>query len=322
MTWTRKQINYTIFQRIAMHFVKNGPLPKHVAFIMDGNRRFAEKQLLKKSDGHLHGFSKLSEALQWCRDFGIVEVTVFAFSIDNFQRSPEEVSFLMELAEEKLQELLDHKDELCSDGICIRVIGNLKMLPEKVQRLSAQIMLETKNCLREVLNICMAYASRDEIRYALEVIRSGVQDGILDQNDVSPKLISKCLYTRLSRPLDLFIRTSGEVRISDFLTWQAAENGAIHKFVDNYWPLFTFWDFILALLHYQVSLVGISSLLDFSILQPVSHQSTNRAIADRQKPHDQPSNDDHTSNPRITKFLNRLDSQYWHQLQVLASGDK
>ncbi|VDQ10392.1 unnamed protein product [Trichobilharzia regenti] len=145
MTWTRSEVNYGIFHRMCMRAIKHGPVPKHIAFIMDGNRRFADRRMMRKSEGHLHGFSKLSETLQWCHDVGIEEVSIFTFSIDNFNRSPEEVSFLMNLAEEKLNELLDNKDELKADDICIRVIGNLTLLPQKIQHLAAQLMLETRN---------------------------------------------------------------------------------------------------------------------------------------------------------------------------------
>ncbi|VDP20612.1 unnamed protein product [Schistosoma margrebowiei] len=219
MTWTRSEVQYGILQKLCLHAIKYGPIPKHVAFIMDGNRRFADSKMLKKSDGHLHGFTKLSETLQWCRDIGIEEVSIFTFSIDNFNRSHEEVSFLMNLAEEKLQELLDNKS---------------------------------------ILNICMAYNSRNDITNAMEIVRLGVKEGKIIPSDITQELLSKCLYTRLSKPLDLLIRTSGEIRLSDFLTWQALENDTIYKFINNYWPEFSWWDFLSSIIHYQMSYLQLS----------------------------------------------------------------
>ncbi|XP_018654417.1 putative dehydrodolichyl diphosphate synthase (dedol-pp synthase) [Schistosoma mansoni] len=277
MTWTRSEVQYGILQKICLHAIKYGPIPKHVAFIMDGNRRFADGKMLKKSDGHLHGFTKLSETLQWCRDIGIEEVSIFTFSIDNFNRSHEEVSFLMNLAEEKLQELLDNKDELKADDICIRVIGNLALLPAKVQSLAAQLMLVTRN----------------------------------HSNDITRELLSKCLYTRLSKPLDLLIRTSGEIRLSDFLTWQVSENDTIYKFINNYWPEFSWWDFLSSIIHYQMSYLQLSPLINFKRMNNHDNNGLvlNMVHSKEYEAHKQ----------RINSFLNYLDQTFWQNMNILAT---
>ncbi|CAH8606605.1 unnamed protein product [Heterobilharzia americana] len=318
MIWTRSEVQYGILQRMCIYAIKHGPIPKHIAFIMDGNRRFADEKMMRKSDGHLYGFSKLSEALQWCRDVGIEEVSIFTFSIDNFNRSPEEVSFLMNLAEEKLQELLDNKDDLKADDICIRVIGNLALLPVKIQQLAAQLMLETRNHSRSILNICMAYNSRHDITHAMETLRLGVKEGKIIPSDITPKLLSKCLYTRLSKPLDLIIRTSGEIRLSDFLTWQASENSAIYKFINSYWPEFTWWDFLLSILHYQLSCLQLMPLLTAKRTKLLlANDSNHEDDSDTVKVNSLQESD--AGDQRVNSFLNFLDKTFWQNMKMLAA---
>ncbi|MEE6526802.1 hypothetical protein FKM82_027672 [Ascaphus truei] len=120
-------------------------MPKHVAFIMDGNRRYAQKCHVERQEGHSQGFEKLAETLRWCLNLGICEVTVYAFSIENFKRSAEEVEGLMELARQKFSRLLEERDKLEKHGVCIRVLGDLTLLPLDIQKLIAQAVLETRN---------------------------------------------------------------------------------------------------------------------------------------------------------------------------------
>lgn len=127
---------------------------------MDGNRRFASKSRIDKKQGHSRGFDKLSETLQWCLDLGIQEVTVYAFSIENFKRSNAEVDALMSLARDKFEKLLEEKDKLHEKGIRIQVIGNLKLLPRDILSSMAEAMLLTKNNKSAVLNVAFAYTSR------------------------------------------------------------------------------------------------------------------------------------------------------------------
>lgn len=122
MSWI-KENNLNVFQRFCVNVIKEGPVPKHVGFIMDGNRRFARKLNVDRSEGHNEGFNKLAECLRWCLELGIKEVTVYAFSIENFKRSREEVDTLMGLAREKYKRLIEEKDKLMEHGVCIRVIG-------------------------------------------------------------------------------------------------------------------------------------------------------------------------------------------------------
>ncbi|KAF6776345.1 hypothetical protein AHF37_03949 [Paragonimus kellicotti] len=282
MSWTYPDFQYSVLQRLCMYLIKYGPIPEHIAIIMDGNRRFAATNNMKTSDGHLQGFSKLSETLRWCKDLGVKELTVFAFSVENFNRSSEEVSFLLQLAADKLSELLEKIEELCADGICVRIIGNLSTLPHVF-----------KTGGHSILNVCMAYSSQDELTESVEHIRAGVRDKLIYPSDISPELLSGCLYTRLSRPLDLLIRTSGEVRLSDFLLWQSASSGTVHKFVESFWPDLSFWNFLFVILHFQLAALHIS----------LSSTDSQRAL-------------------RIRRFLDRLDCEYWDAIEkrALLSG--
>ncbi|XP_043362026.1 dehydrodolichyl diphosphate synthase complex subunit DHDDS isoform X7 [Dermochelys coriacea] len=189
MSWI-KEGELTIIERFCANVIKAGPMPRHVAFIMDGNRRYAQKCHVKRQQGHSEGFDKLAQTLRWCLNLDIREVTVYAFSIENFKRSKEEVDGLMELARQKFSRLLEEQENLKKHGVRIRVLGDLPLLPLDIQELIAQAVLATRNY----------------------------------NNDVSESLLDKCLYTNNSPNPDLLIRTSGEVRLSDFLLWQKARD--------------------------------------------------------------------------------------------------
>jgi ditrans,polycis-polyprenyl diphosphate synthase len=162
----------------------------------------------------------MNNFLNRCLEVGIKEVTVYAFSIENFKRPQEEVDTLMELAREKFARLLQEKDKLNEKGVKIRVIGNLKMLPKDIQKSINQAMLMTKDNNQSILNVAFAYTSRDEITSALKTIIEGVEENDLRAEDLSDTLIDECLYTRKCSNVDLLLRTSGEMRFSDFLLWQ------------------------------------------------------------------------------------------------------
>ncbi|XP_062841682.1 dehydrodolichyl diphosphate synthase complex subunit DHDDS isoform X2 [Trichomycterus rosablanca] len=211
MSWIREG-ELSLLERLTANILKAGPMPKHVAFIMDGNRRFARKKHVERQEGHTQGFDKLAETLRWCLNLGIHEVTVYAFSIENFKRSKEEVDGLMELAEEKFARLL------------------------------------SEQCF---LNVCFAYTSRYEIANAVKEMAWGTEQGLIKSSDVSEALLSQCLYTSSSPDPDLLIRTSGEVRLSDFLLWQTSHSCIVFQSV--LWPEYTFWNLCEAVLQYQLN---------------------------------------------------------------------
>lgn len=256
MTWINEQ-KLSWYERAAIDVVKAGRVPKHVAFIMDGNRRYASKQKLQKTEGHSRGFSKLAETLKWCRDLGINEVTVYAFSIENFRRSQEEVDGLMQLAREKLKLLIDERDKINKHSVCVRFIGNLTLLPVDLQLQIAFITMTTRHNNAAFLNVAFSYTAREEMSRAVRDMAEGVQAGLLQAEDVCEQLLDQCLYTRHSPHPHLLVRTSGEVRLSDFLLWQTTHT-YIH-FTDVLWPDFTLWHLLVAVFRYQRSFQQIEA---------------------------------------------------------------
>lgn len=159
-----------------------------------------------------------------CLELNIKEVTVYAFSIENFKRSPDEVDTLMTLARDKFSRIAEEKDKLTEKGVKIRVIGNLQLLPKDLQKSIAEAMLLTENNDKSILNVAFAYTSRDEITHSIATITKGVEEGVLVEEDLHHTLIDKCLYTNKSSDVDLLVRTSGEMRFSDFLLWQVRKS--------------------------------------------------------------------------------------------------
>ncbi|XP_078736504.1 dehydrodolichyl diphosphate synthase complex subunit DHDDS isoform X1 [Lampetra fluviatilis] len=257
MSWIREDAP-NFFQKFCANILKAGPMPKHIAFIMDGNRRFARKQHVERQEGHTQGFDKLAQTLRWCLDMDVREVTVYAFSIENFKRSQEEVDGLMELARQKFARLLQEKEKLNRYGVRIRVPGDLTLLPQDIQELIAKAVTSTSHNDKCFLNVCFAYTSRHEITNAVREMAWGVEQGLLQPSDVTESLLDRCLYTSHSPDPDVLIRTSGEVRLSDFLLWQTAYSCLVFQSV--LWPEFTFWNLYQAILRYQVNYHAIQEV--------------------------------------------------------------
>lgn len=247
-SWVR-EITLNWIERVALNIIKAGPIPRHIAFIMDGNRRYATQAHLQLAEGHYKGFDKLSELLQWCQQLGVHEITVYAFSIENFKRNTSELETLMQLARDKFTRLLEEQDKLNERGICIRVIGNLALLPVDIQQKMVQAMLLTRHNTNAILNVAMSYTSRDEITDAVRTVVQGVADGELQQPAVTKDVLFRCMYSRHATEPDLLIRTSGELRLSDFLLWQVS--ATVILFTKRYWPGFTFWHFLYSIFYYQ-----------------------------------------------------------------------
>nr|CAH7733973.1 unnamed protein product [Callosobruchus chinensis] len=240
----------TGFQKFCVNVIKCGPIPKHIAIIMDGNRRYAVKNKMGKTEGHTKGFERLAECLLWCREIGVKEVTVYAFSIENFNRTKEEVDTLMSLAKEKFEKVFEEKDKIMMEGIKIRVIGNLSLVPEDIRTLLAKSVLLTKDNDKSILNIAFSYTSRDEIVHSMKTVIEGLDAKQIEPEDVDVDLLSHCMYSNQSPDPDILIRTSGEVRLSDFLLWQIAESTQI-CFTEVLWPDFSIWHLLACVFKYQ-----------------------------------------------------------------------
>jgi len=283
-------------------------MPRHVAFIMDGNRRYARKHALRTVlDGHSLGFETLAKTLEWCRDLDITEVTVYAFSIENFKRSDDEVSGLMELAREKFRKLLEEKDQIEKHGVRFRFFGNATLLPLDVQRLMAEIEILTMHNDKAFLNVCIAYTSQDELNRALTDVAAGVEKGLLEPDDVDERLIDSCLDSRHSPNPDLLIRTSGELRFSNFLLWQCSHSCVY--FDDVLWPEYSFRNLCFAILHYQRSINSINRVKAFHC--QLADQADENLNLNSQKMEE--------VRRRKEDFLRRLNDQKVDNLRSLSS---
>ncbi|CAK9295784.1 unnamed protein product [Gordionus sp. m RMFG-2023] len=256
MSWFNDNFNMTWSQNLIMRILKLGPIPRHIAFIMDGNRRYAKKIGITRNFGHLKGFETLSMILHCGLKLGFKEVTVYAFSIENLKRSKDEIDELMELAKEKFEKLLQEKSMLDKYRIRIRVWGNLSFADEKLLQLINYITCITKHNENATLNICFFYTSTDETVSAINALSNIAAKNIFDINNIKDDIIIKDhLFTKNSLDIDLLVRTSGETRISDFLTWQIGYSCLY--FVDILWPEFTIWQLFKAVLFYQFNYIAI-----------------------------------------------------------------
>jgi tritrans,polycis-undecaprenyl-diphosphate synthase [geranylgeranyl-diphosphate specific] len=241
-------VAYQTYEKRLLKEVLAGPVPNHVAIIMDGNRRFARELGLEPTDGHLKGRDKLEEMMDWCREVGVKIVTVFAFSTENLKRRSEEVNKLMDLFAENFRKAGD--DERAHEhGIRVRAIGQRSLLPKKVQDAIAYAEEKTKDYDNYLYNVAVAYGSREEILQAIRNIADDVKDGKLNSKEIDEKVFSNYLYTADVPDPDLVLRTSGEERISNFLLWRLAYSELY--FADIYWPGFRKVDFLRAIRSYQ-----------------------------------------------------------------------
>jgi len=224
------------------------PVPHHIAVIMDGNRRFAKELGLGSGEGHKEGRNKLEEMLQWGLETGIKVLTVYAFSSENFTRDDEELTELMKLFEENFYKVGDD-ERVHKHKIRIKALGMLTMLPAEVQKAINYAEEKTKNYDAYQLNLAVAYSGREEIIQAIREIAGQVKDGQMEVDEITQKTFSQFLYTADLPDPDLILRTSGEVRVSNFLLWQLAYLELY--FVDVYWPGFRKIDFLRAIRTYQ-----------------------------------------------------------------------
>ena len=228
--------------------IKQYTLPKHIAIIMDGNRRFAKELGLSWEAGHIFGKEKIEEVLDWCFDLGINVLTIYAFSTENFKRSEKEVKTLMLLLKQELDQAKEDS-RIHQNKVRIRILGHLESLPKDIQQSAQSIMDMTKTYKTYHLNIALAYGGREEIIQAIQHMASDIKKGKLKIKEISQKTVSSYLYTSGLPDPDLILRTSGEERISNFLLWQLAYSELY--FSDVYWPALQKRDFLQAIRTYQ-----------------------------------------------------------------------
>ena len=208
-------------------------LPKHIAIIMDGNRRWAKAKGLPVALGHKEGAKTLEKIVRYAKKVGIKYITVYAFSTENWKRTEEEVSALMNLMQSYLD---DYSKRADSENIKVNILGSRQGLSKKMTELIEKCMERTKGNTGITFNIALNYGGRDELVYAMKKIAEKVQNKEINIEDINEQLISDNLYTTAQPDPDLLIRTSGELRLSNFLPWQLAYTEFV--FVEKNWPDF------------------------------------------------------------------------------------
>ena len=221
-------------------------LPAHVAIIMDGNGRWAKKRLLNRVNGHEKGSDTVRAVVRACREIGISYLTLYAFSTENWQRPKAEVEALMTLLRNFLR---SEQKELVENNIRLRTIGQTDRLPAKVQQALHQTISATEDNTAMTLILALSYGSRAEIIRMVQELASQAQHGEIDSKSITAELIADHLYTRDIPDPDLLIRTSGEMRISNFLLWQIAYTEIF--VTPTLWPDFSRDELLEILIDYQ-----------------------------------------------------------------------
>lgn len=224
----------------------NGAVPQHVAIIMDGNGRWARGRSLPRPLGHHAGMEAVREVVAGCLDAGVEVLSLFAFSTENWQRPPSEIEALMGLLEEYIAR---ESEELREKGVRVRVLGDLERLSETGRRAVDQVMRTTEGGDALALNLCISYSSRAEITRAARLLAESVAQGRLRPDEIDEDALEARLYTAGHPDPDLLIRTSGEMRISNFLLWQLAY--AEFYVTPVLWPDFTREQLFEAILDFQ-----------------------------------------------------------------------
>ena len=209
-------------------------IPQHVAIIMDGNNRFAQKKLMQKGDGHREGKNNLDPIVEHCKEVGVRALTVFAFSSENWKRPQFEVDLLMRLLEETIHEQLPRMEQF---NIALRFIGDRSRLSKQLYDLMDYAEQKTANHNSMVLTIAISYGGMWDMAHAAKRIAQDVQSGKLEADQINVDLFDKYVSLNDQPAVDLLIRTGGDYRLSNFLLWQAAY--AELYFTDTLWPEFT-----------------------------------------------------------------------------------
>lgn len=221
-------------------------LPSHVAIIMDGNGRWAKKRLLHRIKGHEKGVEAVRATVRSCRELGIAHLTLYAFSTENWHRPKFEITALMTLLKTFLE---SEEKELMENNIRLNAIGQIERLPDDVQQTLHKIMTLTKNNSSMLLNLALSYGARDEIIKMVKEIAKKVKNDNIDPDSITSELVCEHLYTKEIPDPDLLIRTSGEMRLSNFLLWQIAYSEIY--ITDTLWPDFGKDEFVDILKDYQ-----------------------------------------------------------------------
>ena len=221
-------------------------MPRHIAIIMDGNRRWAKAQGKPASFGHKAGAKTLEKIVRYANKIGLEYITVYAFSTENWKRTEEEVKALMTLLQSYLD---DYSKRADTENIRVKILGDISALAPGMQKSIYNCMERTKDNTGVTFNIALNYGGRDELVKAIKNIAQEVKEGKIDIQDISEEMVSDNLYTKGEPDPDLLIRTSGELRLSNFLPWQLVYSEFL--FIEKNWPDFTEEDLDNAIVEYE-----------------------------------------------------------------------
>ena len=241
---------YSIYGKRLESEIQNGDIPNHLALILDGNRRWAKRHLSLPKEGHQKGADSVENLLDWCEELDIKIITLYALSAENLERNDEELHYLYDLIQKRLEKLLSdpriHRNKMRVKGI-----GRIELLPNSIIEILKKLDEATKNYDKHFLNIALAYGGQNELVDAIKKIGEKIKDGSLKIDEINKKEIESNLYTShlpQSSP-DMILRTSGEKRLSGFLMWQSAYSELV--FMDIFWPEFRKIDLMRAIRTFQ-----------------------------------------------------------------------
>ena len=241
---------YKLYSKKLEKEILNGSMPNHIALILDGNRRWAKRNLSFTKTGHFRGADAVENLLDWCEEFDIKIITLYALSAENLNRKDEELEYLFDLIKTRLEKLYNdpriHRNKMRVKGI-----GKIELLPDPIKDVLKRLDDATKNYDEHFLNLALAYGGQDELIDAVKKIGVKISEGSLKVDDIDKKEIESNLYTShlpQSSP-DMILRTSGERRLSGFLLWQSAYSELI--FMDIFWPGFRKIDLMRAIRTFQ-----------------------------------------------------------------------
>ena len=251
---------YGNYERLLEERILARSLPEHVAIIMDGNRRYAKRIGISTKEGYLYGAEITERVIDWCFELGIPQLTIYAFSIENFCRMDEEKEHLFALMEKEFEKI-SRDERVHKDGVRVKAIGNVNLLPETVREAIRKAEDATAHYDKFKLFIAVAYSGKMEIVDSAYIIASMVKRGLLAPEDIDEATISKHLYVSeiengssasvAKTSVDLLIRTGGEQRLSNFVPWQALGNECAAYFCAPFWPEFRRIDLLRAVRTYQ-----------------------------------------------------------------------
>jgi tritrans,polycis-undecaprenyl-diphosphate synthase [geranylgeranyl-diphosphate specific] len=258
---------YAGYEKLLEEEILERSLPIHVAIIMDGNRRYARKMGMAMEEGHIYGAEVTEKVIDWCFDIGVKQLTMYAFSMENFNRTEEEKERLFELMREEFEKI-SRDERIHRNEVRVKVIGDVNTLRESLKEAIRHAEEVTSEYGKFKLYIAVAYSGRREIVDAARLIGNKIKEGLMDVEDIDEGTISRHLYINeadgeedkdknkkgqfVAKPdVDLIIRTGGEMRLSNFIPWQALGNECAAYFCAPFWPEFRRIDFLRAIRTYQ-----------------------------------------------------------------------